>query len=466
MIGNRGAACPPRTRLQPRTSLPGWATLLLGCTLVSGAGAGERHPHVIFGEDDRLEVFEEIRPERVRLAKSVCAIVDGANLSPTASGTTLALKAETLNEALGKTRFCPGEPFGNQPRGSHCTAFLVAPDVVVTAGHCIEDECDLERFRFVFGFVMRDADTPVTEFPPEQVYRGRRLLRRVVRGDLDLAVIRLDRAVELPDVGALAIRRSGVMSSGTPVGVIGHPVGLPAKIAFGDATTVKSVSNPHMFTANLDAFGGNSGSPVFNADTLEVEGILVRGPFPEWHRTPEGCIEARRFADAFGGIEAIKIATAALDETLAAEVPTNDAFENRMTLVGETVSVVADTVHATHEPGEPDHGDGPGGRSVWWTWTAPDDGTVAISTAGSEFDTQLSVYTGKSANVLTRIASAANGGAAGTSFLVFAARQGVSYALALDGRCGLSGRAELHLDLSRIDVGGTVVRFSNPGPLE
>ena len=31
------------------------------------------------------------------------------------------------------------------------------------------------------------------------------------------------------------------------------------------------------FVANLDAYGGNSGSPVFNSDTHEVEGVLVRG---------------------------------------------------------------------------------------------------------------------------------------------------------------------------------------------
>ncbi|NKC16754.1 MAG: hypothetical protein GKR94_32545 [Gammaproteobacteria bacterium] len=39
------------------------------------------------------------------------------------------------------------------------------------------------------------------------------------------------------------------------------------------------VRNTHedYFVANLDPFGGNSGSPVFNADTLTVERILVRG---------------------------------------------------------------------------------------------------------------------------------------------------------------------------------------------
>ena len=31
------------------------------------------------------------------------------------------------------------------------------------------------------------------------------------------------------------------------------------------------------FSANLDTYGGNSGSAVFNANTGVVEGILVRG---------------------------------------------------------------------------------------------------------------------------------------------------------------------------------------------
>jgi hypothetical protein len=34
---------------------------------------------------------------------------------------------------------------------------------------------------------------------------------------------------------------------------------------------------PAFFVANLDTYGGNSGSPVFNSETHKVEGILVRG---------------------------------------------------------------------------------------------------------------------------------------------------------------------------------------------
>ena len=36
-------------------------------------------------------------------------------------------------------------------------------------------------------------------------------------------------------------------------------------------------SEENYFTGDLDTFGGNSGSPVFNKRTGVVEGILVRG---------------------------------------------------------------------------------------------------------------------------------------------------------------------------------------------
>ncbi len=57
--------------------------------------------------------------------------------------------------------------------------------------------------------------------------------------------------------------------------VIGHPAGLPTKIAGG--AQGRDRTNEGFFTANLDTYGGNSGSAVFNSLTGLVEGILVRG---------------------------------------------------------------------------------------------------------------------------------------------------------------------------------------------
>ena len=70
------------------------------------------------------------------------------------------------------------------------------------------------------------------------------------------------------------IRKSGGVEVGEDLVVIGHPTGLPTKIA--DGANVRRRAGTY-FVANLDTYGGNSGSAVFNANTGVVEGILVRG---------------------------------------------------------------------------------------------------------------------------------------------------------------------------------------------
>jgi hypothetical protein len=102
--------------------------------------------------------------------------------------------------------------------------------------------------------------------------------------------VELDRVVT--DRTPLTFRKSGAISVNEPLVVIGHPTGLPTKIA--DGANVRSLSTS-FFVANLDTFGGNSGSAVFNANTSEVEGILVRGeedyvkPFLRSCKKPKEC---------------------------------------------------------------------------------------------------------------------------------------------------------------------------------
>jgi hypothetical protein len=58
--------------------------------------------------------------------------------------------------------------------------------------------------------------------------------------------------------------------------------------------------------------------------------------------------------------------------------PPNDSFTNATELDGYFVETYGTNVDATAEPGEPDHNGSFATRSVWWKWTAPDDGTVEI----------------------------------------------------------------------------------------
>jgi Ca2+-binding RTX toxin-like protein len=128
-------------------------------------------------------------------------------------------------------------------------------------------------------------------------------------------------------------------------------------------------------------------------------------------------------------------------EALAA-APPNDAFADAIDLGSSTGVVFEGTnVAATKETGEPDHAGNAGGRSVWFTWTAPVDGSVphvAIVTQGA-FDTLLGVYTGAAVDSLTEVASNDDDGV-GRSSVSFPTSAGTTYRIAVDGFAGKAGR--------------------------
>ena len=230
-------------------------------------------PKVVYGVDDRLDVYADPRTDHRVWAASTCALISTARMVENQDGSWRVMP-------LAYTRFglpaCPDEPFGDQRTAPFCTGFLVGSDLIATAGHCVNSVSGLDSVRFVFGYEMLDAATLRTDFPPEYVYRGTAIVS-TGSSALDHTILRLDRPVTAPGARPFRIRREGVIGLGERVGIIGHPAGLPLKIAFGDLTTVRKNSDTGFFVANTDSYAGNSGSPVINQSTGLIEGILVRG---------------------------------------------------------------------------------------------------------------------------------------------------------------------------------------------
>jgi subtilisin family serine protease len=131
--------------------------------------------------------------------------------------------------------------------------------------------------------------------------------------------------------------------------------------------------------------------------------------------------------------------------------PVNDAFAERALVAGVDAEVTAATLGASRESGEPQHANNPGGRSVWWTWTAPMTGTVVMSTDGSDFDTLLAVYEGDSLATLRRVASDDDSGEGSQSRLSFLASAGSQYQIAVDGFGGDGGSARLRIAQSNLN---------------
>ncbi|MHC4173626.1 MAG: trypsin-like serine peptidase [Planctomycetota bacterium] len=234
----------------------------------------------IYGRDDRIEEYQVTDTDILTAGDSTAILVPRNSLIDNNDG-TFSLDPFTLADeyyAIVGTPLCDDEPFRDQPTPGQCSAFLVAPNILATAGHCTgPQECS--DMAVVFGFVMLDAETPVLTIDESEIYYCSEVIGRQ-QGDPDWGLIYLDR--EVTGHKPLPIRHTGVVPDGEPLLVIGHPLGVPRKYAGG--ATVRGNAASSYFMANLDVYGGNSGSAVFNADTLMVEGILYAGPtdFVPW----------------------------------------------------------------------------------------------------------------------------------------------------------------------------------------
>ena len=242
------------------------------CALLATAAlpaAAQVHPKVVYGSDDRIDLYQTDSRALKSLAESTVALFQAGDVA--ADGGRAKLSVQNYGERMG---LCKEEPFYEQPMGAFCSGSLVAPDVIMTAGHCVPTAEECANIKFVFGFAVTEKDKMPTTVAAGDVYGCKELLgREQVNDGADWALVRLDRKVA--GHKPLKLNRGGQIAVNTPVLVIGHPAGLPTKIAGG--ANVRDSSKPGFFVANLDTYGGNSGSAVFNAETGLVEGILVRG---------------------------------------------------------------------------------------------------------------------------------------------------------------------------------------------
>ncbi|NET40724.1 S8 family serine peptidase [Okeania sp. SIO2B3] len=137
---------------------------------------------------------------------------------------------------------------------------------------------------------------------------------------------------------------------------------------------------------------------------------------------------------------------------LEADTLANDDFADRISLSGSQINETATNENATVESAEPLHAGNDGGASLWWSWTAPSDGTLTVNTGGSDFDTILAAYTGSSLFNLTEVDSNDDSVNYGLqSEIIFDVVGGETYNIAVDGFNGSVGNINLELILSTFE---------------
>jgi hypothetical protein len=241
----------------------------------------------IFGADNRHLVVPG--SPAFDMSRATAIAVLSSNFSVGSNG--------LINLDTGKlTNLCADEPLANETSLDYaCTGFLIAPDLLVTAGHCVyavntpnqtlehETKLACEAFSWLFDY---RAPVQTANINADHLFKCKEIIyaRQTEHAPfLDYALIRLDR----PATGRTPFKLAAKsVASGDAVAMIGYPFGTAARYTDSARVTVNSTQRDSFLTS-LDAFEGNSGSPVFNS-AKEIVGILIGGTPSANTYTPKG----------------------------------------------------------------------------------------------------------------------------------------------------------------------------------
>lgn len=311
-------------------------TLILAIFLFNTAYA---HVNQVYGTDDREDINEISDPLIQKLAQSTAAMFNREMIEQTDNGYELYYK--TLGEAQN---MCHGERFFSQPASSKCSGFLIAPNIIMTAGHCLIAEvvsadilnprprpyrdpmdingpydidlddilnppnlpstprysgpaqdsqefmdmvakqgCQKRSWIFDYNYLGKKDATVLSS---NSVYHCKKVLkvRYSEKHTDDYAIVELDRAVRYANGQkrqTLSLDLHSAREIDSPVFMIGYPAGLPAK--YTNNARILKKENQDQLKVVIDSFGGNSGSAIFDQMSKRIIGILIRGHNDYYH---------------------------------------------------------------------------------------------------------------------------------------------------------------------------------------
>ncbi|MEM7434766.1 MAG: serine protease [Myxococcota bacterium] len=284
-----------------------WLVTLVGL-IGSACGADERafvgqlEASVVYGSDDRIEVFNHPSATLRDIARaSVVALIPTNQIERNADGLYV-LFAVTLKDSKD---LCDGELFSDQPTAARCSGVLIDNDLVLTAGHCMRTQRDCDDTSFVFNYHL-DGPNRLAAIEDDDVYSCAEVVLREETSTSspptpDFAVVRLDRTVSGGHRPADVRPATETLGTGELVTMIGFGSGIPGKIDSGGEVADPRSDMLDFFVVSSDAFAGHSGSPVFDSSD-RLAGHLVAGLAPDYVLVPEtGCFEVNTFAESEAG---------------------------------------------------------------------------------------------------------------------------------------------------------------------
>ena len=238
----------------------------------------------VYGIDDRQE-YSSLSSFHKKLSGATATQVRNKNIENTVKNGWRKVK-RTIR------RMCSGENFEGAASLGSCSGFLITPELLVTAGHCIKTMEDCNNNSWVFNY--NDTRELKRSVKASDVYKCKEIIARKFdnKSKLDYAIIRLKTANT--SAAPVKMRLKDKIATNQPLLLIGYPSGLILKATFNGAITNNSIEN--YFITDLDAFKGNSGSSVFNQQSGLLEGILVRGATDYYKDEVNNCMRIQQCA--------------------------------------------------------------------------------------------------------------------------------------------------------------------------
>jgi hypothetical protein len=226
-------------------------------------------------------------------------------------------------------------------------------------------------------------------------------------------------------------------------------------------TSITSPNREVFTSSEVIALSGIAKEPTDNdsgisnvflqVNSLPATNAVGSYPWADWSGTvtlPPGTNIVRAYAVDYAG-------NVGVADTIVVRYvnPTNDDFASAMVLTGVGGLVTSVNGRATLEPGEPLHAGNLGGHSIWYTWRAPSDGALSLTTAGSTsgtstngtpLDTLLDVFVGTNLSHLILVGYNDDADAVSKySALTVNVISNQAYCIAVDGFGGDSGTVQL-----------------------
>jgi V8-like Glu-specific endopeptidase len=233
-------------------------------------------PQVVFavyGEDNRKDFFEVQDNEVRELSKAILYRIDKHELR----GWTFQRYWKIITKKLEDKGVCKDEKFSDQDTiRIGCSAVLIGKKKVLTGGNCISSfTCNNDLYYWTFGYYKGTSDQSFEKLHKKNFFKCKEIVKRVYdpASGRSFAIFTLKKDVK----GIKPVKVSTVPLKDTDELIImGHPSGLPLKIAEGAAVIDQDQS---LFISNSDIRGETVGSMAFNKKTKELVGLLIYGTY-------------------------------------------------------------------------------------------------------------------------------------------------------------------------------------------